>query len=120
ENNIHEFVTDNQSPSARQELVNCLSLPTSYTLEETNASVLLTNDLSTKDEEIEMQPMNNNPMKSSSPTWQIVHMPPDCCPKRISKSFSCCAKCIPKLIQEQWTYLRSLVHRFVELRFFKW
>ncbi|CAF4075639.1 unnamed protein product [Rotaria sordida] len=120
ENNIHEFVTDNQSPSARQELVNCLSLPTSYTLEETNPSVLLTNDLSTKYEEIEMQPMNNNSMKSSSPTWQIVHMPPDCCPKRISKSFSCCTKCIPKLTQEQWTYLRSLVHRFVEHRFFKW
>jgi len=94
-----------------QESVSNLPLPT---LEESNA-----NDLSTTNEDIEMQPMNNNSIKSP-PTWQILHMPPDCCPTMISKHFSCCAKCIPKCIQERWTYLRSLAHCFVEHRFFEW
>jgi hypothetical protein len=62
-----------------------------------------------------MQPMNNN-----STTSQILHMPPDCCPKMISKHFSCCAKCIPKFIQEGWIHLRSLAHGMVEHRFFEW
>ena len=66
-----------------------------------------------------MQPMNNNSIISHQ-TWQILHTPSDCCPNMISKYFSCCTKCIPKMIQEQWIYLRSLVHHFVEHRFFEW
>ncbi len=41
----------------------------------------------------------------SSPTWKIVHMPSDCC---------------PKVIQERWTYLRNLAHCLVKHRFFEW
>jgi hypothetical protein len=62
-----------------------------------------------------MQQINNN-----SPTYEIVHIPPDCCPKIISKYFSCCMKCIPPLIKNQWRYLRSLSHRLVEHRYFEW
>jgi hypothetical protein len=65
-----------------------------------------------------MQSMNKNSI-GSLPTWQIVHMPPDCCPKIISKHFSCCAKCIPKCVEKQWTYLRSLAHCLVEHRYFE-
>ncbi len=61
-------------------------------------------------EDIEMQSMNNNSI-TSSPTLEIIHMPPDCCPKIISKHF----KCIPK----RWTYIRSLAHYFVEHRYFE-
>ncbi len=78
--------------------------------------MLLPNALSITHEDIEMQPMNI----ISSPTWEILHIPSDCCPKMISKHFSCCAKCIPKFIQEQWTYLRSLAHCLVKHRFFEW
>jgi hypothetical protein len=66
-----------------------------------------------------MQSMNNNCI-TSPPTWQIHHMPPDCCPQMISKHFSCCAKCIPKLLQERWIYFRSLAHCLVEHRCFEW
>jgi hypothetical protein len=66
-----------------------------------------------------MQPIDNSSI-TSPPTWHILHMPPDCFPPIISKHFSCCAKCIPKLIQEQWTYLRSVAHRLVEHGYFEW
>jgi hypothetical protein len=66
-----------------------------------------------------MQAINNNSI-TTPPTWQIVHMPPDCCPNMISKHFSCCAKCIPKIIQERWTYFRSVAHRLVEHQSFEW
>ncbi|CAF4138409.1 unnamed protein product [Rotaria sp. Silwood2] len=118
-NNINESTADNQSLSAGQESISYLPLPTSYNLEESNSSAIVTNDLSLPYEEIEMQPMNNNSV-TPPPTWQILHVSPDCCPQMISKHFSCCAKCIPKLIQKQWTYLRSLTLRFVEHRFFEW
>ncbi|CAF3513815.1 unnamed protein product [Rotaria sp. Silwood1] len=119
ENEINEFASDNQSISAGQESVSYLPLPTSYTLEESNTSVLLNDDLVTKYEEIEMQPINNNSI-TSPPTWQTLHIPPDCCPNIISKHFSCCTKCIPKMIQKRWTYVRSLAHRFVEHQSFEW
>ena len=68
-----------------------------------------------------MQPMNSNstiPLAQS--TWQTLHMPPDCCPKMISKHFSQYAKCIPTPIRQHWTYLRSRAHRLVEHRIFEW
>jgi hypothetical protein len=81
----------------------------------------MNNDSAITNEDIEMQPMNSNSLtKLTPPTWQTLHMPPDCCPKIISKHFSSCAKCIPKHIQQQWTYLRSQAHRLVEHRFFEW
>ncbi|CAF3828874.1 unnamed protein product [Rotaria sordida] len=113
-NNINET-----SLSNTQEFIGNLPLPRLYQIEEFYVSVPLNNDLSIIHEDIEMQPMNNNSI-ISHPTWQILHTPPDCCPNMISKYFSCCTKCIPKIIQEQWTYLRILVHRFVEHRFFEW
>ena len=77
--------------------------------DQSSTPAVLTNDLSTVHDDIEMQPMNDNSI--TSPACQSLHMPPDCCPKMISKHFSCCTKYIPKVIQEQWTYLRSLGHR---------
>jgi hypothetical protein len=103
---------DKKTNITTQESTNDLPLPILTKLEESNA-------LSIIHEDIEMQPMNNHPI-TSLPIWRILHRPPDCCPKMISKHFACCAKCIPKSIQEQWTYFRSLAHRFVEHRFFEW
>ncbi|CAF0840530.1 unnamed protein product [Rotaria sordida] len=123
ENNINETVIYNQSLSCREEFVDTLPLPRLYQIEEFNISLPLPDDLSTIFEDIEMQPMNNNNNNNtitSRSTWQILYMPPDCCPTIISKHFSCCVKCIPKFIQEQWRHLRSLAHRFVEHRFFEW
>ena len=62
-----------------------------------------------------MQRINNKSIR-----YEIVDIPSDCCPKMLSKHFSCCAKCIPKRIEEGWIYLRSLSHRLVEHRFFEW
>jgi hypothetical protein len=68
-----------------------------------------------------MQPMNGHSHTPlTSPTWQELHMPPDCFPKIISKHFSICGKCIPKRFQQRWTYLRSKAHQLVEHRFFEW
>ncbi len=87
-------------------MISNLPLPTLFDLEKFN---------------IEMQPMNSNSLTSlTRSTWQTLHMPPDCCPKIISKYFSSCSKCIPKHIQQRWTYLRSKAHQFVEHRFFEW
>jgi hypothetical protein len=47
-------------------------------------------------------------------------MPPDCCPRIISKHFDSYKYLIPKIIQRYWTYLRSKAHRLVEHRFFEW
>jgi hypothetical protein len=74
----------------------------------TNASLSTTQELVLNlplSEDIEMQPMNI----ISSPTLEILHMPSNCC-----------AKCIPKLIEERWTYLRSLAQCLVKHRFFEW
>jgi hypothetical protein len=68
-----------------------------------------------------MQPMNSNSLTPLTPsTGQTLHMPPDCCPNIISKRFSSCGKCIPKHIQQRWTFLRSKAHRLVEHRYFEW
>ncbi|CAF3101706.1 unnamed protein product [Rotaria sp. Silwood2] len=111
--------TNGTSLTATQELIINLPLPILYKLEEFNASIVSTNGLSTVHENIGTQSINNNSITSPS-TWLTLHMPPDCCPTMISKHFSCCAKYIPKLIQERWTYLRSLVHCLVEHQFFEW
>ena len=72
-------------------------------------------------EDIEMQPMNSTSRTQlTSPTWQELHRPPDCCPRIILKQFAFCANIIPKDFQQQWTYLRSRAHRLVEHRFFEW
>lgn len=68
-------------------------------------------------EEIEMQSINNN--SGISPEQQSFPMPPDCCPQMISKHFSCCAKCIPKSIEDGWMGLRSRAHQLAEHRFFE-
>jgi hypothetical protein len=78
---------------------------------------LNTNHSVIKDDNIEMQPMNDNSI--SSPAWQTLHKPPDCFPNLISKHFTCCGKCIPKCIQERWTYCRSLSHYVVEHQYFE-
>ena len=74
--------------------------------------------LSSDQQEIEMQSTNNNVIMS--PEHQSFSMPPDCFPPSISKRFSCCGKCIPKIIQDQWTCLRHLAHRLTEHHFFEW
>ncbi len=91
---------------------------------------LITNEIETKNdrsnglliesiESIEMKPLNNNnPVIPSNPL--LLHMPPDCCPRMISKYFECCKYFIPQIIQQQWTSLRSKAHRLVEHRFFEW
>lgn len=68
-----------------------------------------------------MQPMNSNSLTPlTPPTCETFDMPPDCCPKIISKYFSFRVNCIPKRIQQRWTYLRSIAHRLVEHRLFEW
>jgi len=101
------FIEDHINETVIYNQISNLPLPS-------NTSVLLNNDLPIIHEDIEMQSMNNNSI-TSSPTWEIIHMPPDCCPKIISKHCTCCDKCIPK----RWTYIRSLAHYFVEHRYFE-
>lgn len=84
---------------------------------ELNISVVLTNESLIKNENIELQSMNNNVV--SAPTWQSLHVPPDCCPIMISKHFICCGKLIPKSVQERWTYFRSFAHYIVEHQYFE-
>ncbi|CAF4713197.1 unnamed protein product [Rotaria sp. Silwood1] len=110
---------NNQSLSTTRELVGNVSLLIFYIIEEFNVSVCTTNNLSTIQEDIEMQTMNNDSIISNS-KWQVLHRSSDCCPILISNHFSCFAKCIPKVIQEQWIYFRSIAHLFVEHRFFEW
>ncbi len=70
-------------------------------------------------ESIEMKPLNNtNPVIPSNTLF--LDMPPDCCPKTISKYFDCCEYLIPPIIQRQWAYLRSKALQLVEHRFFEW
>ena len=97
-------------------LYNHLPYPTSADLNRLNGSVTTSND------DIEMQPMNSSTSRTplTPVTWQVAHMPADCCPKMISKQCSCCGKCIPKCLRNRWTYLRSRAHQFVEHRFFEW
>lgn len=58
--------------------------------------------------------------EAMAPARQTLQRPPDCCPSLISKLFSCCARCIPRCIQEQWAYLRIMAHRLVEHSVFEW
>ncbi|CAF4429630.1 unnamed protein product, partial [Adineta steineri] len=99
----------------RQDLAGNLPLLTSYKLEEWND---LTTDLSIRQEDIEMEQLNNNNCETSRPTHEIINVPADCCPV-ISKQFSCCSKCIPKLIVKQWLYIRHLSYCLVEHRYFE-
>lgn len=63
----------------------------------------------------------NSPITPTIPSPNVfLHMPPDCCPRMISKHFTCCKGLVPKSIQRYWTYLRSKAHRLVEHRFFEW
>jgi hypothetical protein len=90
-------------------------------LEKFNGTLVLTNESALINEDIEMQPMNSTSRTQlTSPAWQDLHRPPDCCPKFILKQFSFCAKIIPQRFQQRWTYLRSQAHRLVEHRFFEW
>ncbi|UJR15131.1 hypothetical protein I4U23_002096 [Adineta vaga] len=61
-----------------------------------------------------------NPTSMSPLTYQNLHMPPECCPRMISKYFDACKYIIPENIQRRWTFLRSRAHRLVEHRFFEW
>ena len=69
-----------------------------------------------------MQPLNHPFQKPevSPPIRDNLGMPPDCCPKILSKFCSPCSKFIPKRFQQRWTFLRSKAHRLVEHRFFEW
>ncbi|CAF4986441.1 unnamed protein product, partial [Rotaria sp. Silwood1] len=118
ENNINNIITDNQLSSTTKESTNNLTLRTLCQSEDLNTSVLLNNDSLIKHDNIEIQPINNNSISSSA--WQILHIPPDCFPNIISKYFTCCGKCIPKSIQERWTYFRSLIHYIVEHQYFEY
>ena len=81
------------------------------------AEKLTTSDSLINNDNIEMQPMNDN--STSSPACRVPHIPLDCFPNLISKHFTCCGKCIPKSIQERWTYFRSLSHYVVENQYFE-
>lgn len=110
-----------QALPATHELITSYPLPTLFDFEKFNSSLILTNDSALMQEGIEMQPINSNTFRPVTfPKWQLLHMPPDCCPRIISKHFAWCAKCIPKSVQQRWTYFRSQAHRLVEHRYFEW
>ena len=76
-------------------------------------------------EDIEMKSLkhsttNDNLTALTPLTYQYLHMPPDCCPRLISKHFEFCKDLIPETVQRHWTFLRSRAHRLVEHRFFEW
>ncbi|CAM4752984.1 unnamed protein product [Rotaria magnacalcarata] len=117
----YDVVAYNRSLFTTQELVNNIPLPTMCRIENPNASFIITNSSTLSQDDIEMQPINVNAIPLITPTaWQVIHMPPDCCPKMISKHFSYCGTLIPKNFQQRWTYLRSQAHWLVEHRFFEW
>lgn len=117
ETNNNENEIKNQV--ANLDLVDTVPLPKFYNLEEFTASVLTNNDVSPINEDIEMQPMNTESTKSR-PEWQILHLPPDCFPAKITKLFNCCGKCFSKSFKERWIYLRTVAHYLVEHRYFEW
>ncbi|CAF1923068.1 unnamed protein product [Rotaria magnacalcarata] len=114
---ILKDVNDNQLSSTAKRSTNNLTLPELCQSEELNTSILLTNDSLIEHDNIEMQPIDDNSI--SPPSWQSLHIAPDCFPNAISKYFTCCSKCIPKSIQERWTYFRSLAHYIVEHQYFE-
>lgn len=83
-------------------------------LEELNIPVLSITNASIIQRDIEIQPIE------SLPVCEIIHRPADCCPKVISKHIICCAQCIPKVIEERWTRVRSIIYRLVEHHYFEW
>ena len=101
-----------------------LPFPTSIPIEnkpdQSHGSIVVTNEGARQTEEIEMKPLNR-PINQAIQTYRsYVHMPPDCCPRMVSKHFDRFKYMIPESIQLQWTYLRSRAHRLVEHRFFEW
>ena len=104
-----------------KELIANLPRPSLIDLERFNTSLVIPNETAGILRDIEMQPINRNGLVPSTSTLnQILHMPPDCCPRFIAKRFRCCAKWIPRRFRHRWTYLRSRAHRLVEHRFFEW
>ena len=79
----------------------------------------MTDDSSPAHEDIELQALNSDSKKEPR-ECQTLHLPPDCCPRIISKHFSCCSQCIPKRIQELWKRLRTTTHCLVEHPVFEW
>ncbi|CAF1586722.1 unnamed protein product, partial [Adineta ricciae] len=129
ESNTTETIYFNQSLAGTDHLTNSLSFPTSSDIENAKANP---NGLSNPpygitrlSEDIEMQSLKNSTTNDNltalTPlTYQYLHMPPDCCPRLISKHFEFCKHFIPETVQRHWTFLRSRAHRLVEHRFFEW
>ncbi|CAF3628000.1 unnamed protein product [Rotaria socialis] len=120
ENCVDDTVADDQSLSVARDAVSYLPVPTSSQFEQSTTSVYITSDPLTAGEEIEMEPMNTDFIPPPPPSWEVVHLPPDCFSNAITKYFACCAKCIPQRMQKRWTYLRSAAHWVVEHRYFEW
>ncbi|CAF3279088.1 unnamed protein product [Rotaria socialis] len=117
----YDVVAYNRSLSTTQELIGNMSFPAMCRIGNPNAAFIITNSSTLLHDDIEMQPINVNAIPLITPTtWQVIHTPPDCCPKMILKHFSCCGKLIPENFQRRWTYLRSQAHWLVEHRFFEW
>ncbi|CAF5031784.1 unnamed protein product, partial [Rotaria socialis] len=104
ENCVDDTVADDQSLSVARDAVSYLPVPTSSQFEQSTTSVYITSDPLTAGEEIEMQPMNTDFIPPPPPSWEVVHLPPDCFSNAITKYFACCAKCIPQRMQKRWTY----------------
>ena len=92
-----------------------------------NGQLILINEGTETIEDIEMQLLNNNTNDPPTPLHptaltddEKLHMPPDCCPKLISKHFVSYKDMVPEVIERHWTFLRSKAHRLVEHRFFEW
>ncbi|CAF3656748.1 unnamed protein product [Rotaria sp. Silwood1] len=128
ESTTNETIYLNQSLSGTNDLITNTSFSTSIDIDnkknKSNGLLILTNEAIEPIEDIEMKSLNNdnnNPTNSTILSYgRILQMPPDCCPRIISKYFDRFKYLIPKTIQQQWTYLRSKAHRLVEHRFFEW
>ncbi|CAF4218965.1 unnamed protein product [Rotaria socialis] len=114
---ILKDINDNQLSSTTKGSTNNLTLPALCQSAELNTSIILTTNSLVEHDNIEMQPIDDNSI--SLPSCQNLHIAPDCFPNAISKYFTCCSKCIPKSIQERWTYFRSLTHYIVEHQYFE-
>ncbi|CAF4109785.1 unnamed protein product, partial [Rotaria magnacalcarata] len=97
------------------------------TKDKNNGQLILKNEGAEPIEDIEMQLLNNTTNDHPTPlnptaltNDETLHMPPDCCPKLVSKYFASCKDMVPKTIERHWTFLRSKAHRLVEHRFFEW
>ncbi|CAF4573052.1 unnamed protein product, partial [Rotaria sp. Silwood2] len=123
----NETIYLNQSLAGTDDLINNIPCSTSINIDnkkiKPNGLLVLTNEAIEPIEDIEMKSLNNN-NNPTSPTIlsydQILQMPPDCCPRIISKHVGRFKYIVPESIQQKWTYLRSKAHRLVEHRFFEW